>query len=281
MSTTNEEEIYYNDYVKIIKFTKKKTLCAKHYLNDKKEFRELADNEIYINNVLYRLKHKNITRYYGNKGRILVFEYSSIGSLYDYMLKNVIEDDLLKRLIYEFVCGLKAVHMAGIVHNDIKMSNILLFRDKRGNLFPKLCDFNVSHKAFTRKVVVDEPPEDELSFSLDEGFRRRDETVRLFPIARFNIDNSFLATYASDYFNLGIMIYQLIFRELPFTVEDVYKSVKEKAYARRDCYNSYKDDSLKDLIEKLLISEEKRLNDENILEHPYFNSYRVIKLLKN
>jgi serine/threonine-protein kinase 11 len=278
MTTIKEEKIiYYTNDVKIVKLTKNaKSLCVKSYLNTESRVnRELYENEIYVNETLQRLKHKNITRYYGRRGLNLIFEYSSIGSLYDYRLRNEeIEGKFLSRLINGIVNGLKAMHQVGYVHNDIKMSNILLFKDKKGELYPKLCDFNVSHRAAIRpsQQVVDEPDDDILNLKIDIDYTSLpDQCIRLFPTSKYNIDISSISTPSSDYYDLGIMLYELIFGEKPFTDdENYYMTVANKTYANREYYKRCHNETLKDLLEKLITTEENRLNDDNILDHPYF-----------
>jgi serine/threonine protein kinase len=263
----NSQTIYLSQDILVYKTnnTNGKTLCVKKYLNhDKKLFRELANNEIYINEKLKRSRY--VTRYYGNTGYELLFEYSSIGNLYDYKLRTgKLENDLLRRIILDIVLGLKAIHKEGIIHNDLKMSNILLFSDKKGRIFPKLSDFNVSYEML---VPMESKECEELSFKINCDLDRR--TSYLFPVSGYNVDRSTLPTFASDYFALGVMIYELIIGELPFKCINIFKAVENKTYRENEDFKTYPNRMFKDLIENLITIEKHRLNDSTILKHPFF-----------
>jgi serine/threonine protein kinase len=267
------EIIYNTSDIRITKHTKNdKNFIIKDYLKDEKLLKELADNEININESLKKLRHKNITRYYGHRTfcNSLVFEYSSIGSLYDYKLKHrYIESGVLKDIVTGVVNGIRALHSMGIIHNDIKMSNVLLFRDKKGRLYPKLCDFNISHEVKVRAYTpIAETQDDEFNFTLEPVPMK---PTYFFPIARPNLDRRILPTFPSDYFALGLMLYELFIGEKPFGIfEDVIESVEKKCYARTDAYMRCDNAVIKDLIERLIVEESDRLNDENILEHQFF-----------
>ncbi len=48
------------------------------------------------------------------------------------------------RILWEACQGLAVVHQAGMVHRDVKPSNIFLHRDSDGKIVTKLCDFGIA-----------------------------------------------------------------------------------------------------------------------------------------
>ncbi|KAG0045217.1 hypothetical protein BGZ83_009528 [Gryganskiella cystojenkinii] len=89
--------------------------------------------------ILARLYHKNITRYYDveQKGDHLhiIMEYADGGTLEKAVPKLDWEDK--KRIVAEIAEGLAYLHSEGIIHRDIKHTNILLTAQNT----VKLCDF--------------------------------------------------------------------------------------------------------------------------------------------
>ena len=58
----------------------------------------------------------------------------------DYLLQEEwFNDELLKRILYSLLCGLRFLHEANIVHRDIKPANILV--DLKG---ATICDFGLA-----------------------------------------------------------------------------------------------------------------------------------------
>ena len=91
---------------------------------------------------------------------VLYPERSSDGELvlflvmdyYPVTLKSVIEHSaiadydevVIKRILYNLLCSLKYLHQAGVMHRDIKPTNILVDKD----LNVRLCDFG-----FSREII--------------------------------------------------------------------------------------------------------------------------------
>ncbi len=97
------------------------------------------------------------------------------------------------RLATEIAQGLEFAHSQGIVHADLKPSNILLDRVDR----PKICDFGIARI----------PQEDA-------------ETPQLFATALYVSPERALgkrATVASDIYGLGLIVYEMLVGKPPFT----------------------------------------------------------------
>ncbi len=123
----------------------------------------------------------------------IVMPYCSFGSI----AKSVkIPEHTLWRIIKDIACGLEYLHNCGIIHLDIKPSNILL--DSRGRYV--ISDFGLSHSAasliysYNKAITIGG-----IAYMSPERFA-------------FNkkIDTS------SDIWSLGVAIYELVTGELPF-----------------------------------------------------------------
>lgn len=87
----------------------------------------------------------------------IVLEYMQTDLHKTIYSKTVIEADHRQYFLYQLVSALKYVHSAGVVHRDVKPSNILLNED----CLLKLCDFNLARN-------ITEDSKDDESASLTE-----------------------------------------------------------------------------------------------------------------
>lgn len=111
-----------------------------------------AFKKIHHQNVvrLHAFDCRNALSYKGkSEGRpcmIQVQELCKHGELYDYVQYNGrLTEKLARTIFFQFASGLKACHMKGIAHRDLKPDNILLDADYR----VKICDFGFA-KSFVR-----------------------------------------------------------------------------------------------------------------------------------
>ena len=304
-------ELYINQKIKTNLTIKRKTIIkffsSLNFSKDKTK-REIFSDEIEKNN----LKNK-----ISLSGQInLVFEYSPFGNIIDFI--NAYENYFLslnniKCFLNDIIKALKELHKIGIVHNDLKLDNILFLKNKK-KLIAKICDFNnsilLNDTQYNSKVDYD---------SYKFGFYEKPQ---------FN----------SDYFELGIVLFQIVFFENPLKylrkikkitcenlfnklniisnidTDNLYKNnpfkidieLQKSKYLpfnnenANECFNLnlnenaefrlYRNYKLKDLIFNLLqINPGKRLNDENLSKHEFFKKDKIrynfrpskIKLLKN
>ena len=151
-------------YVKQFKLFPNQDCDNKQILNEI-YFLTLLQNGNYfvkLNDILINEECKNIFLIFlGNTVSLnKLISYKEI----DYLSNN----DLIKYIIYQIACGLYFLHYNGIIHNDIKPSNILI--DENGGI--EICDFgSVGYKgenvnSYTRYYA---PPE------LLNGNYKRDE----------------------------------------------------------------------------------------------------------
>lgn len=122
---------------------------------------ELAEDEIALKRflrearIIAALRNPNVVIIHAlerkNDNHYIVMEYAEKGSLED-LLKEATEGLSIRESIditIEICQGLEAAHDKGIVHRDVKPSNILLFSDAKGHIIPKISDFGVAHMPTT------------------------------------------------------------------------------------------------------------------------------------
>lgn len=94
-----------------------------------------------------RVNHPSLVAVYdvleGPAGASLVLEYMPGGTLEDRLARGPLEPGEAKRLGLELCAGLEAVHAAGLVHGDVKASNVFFRADGRA----ALGDFGAARRA--------------------------------------------------------------------------------------------------------------------------------------
>ena len=206
--------------------------------------------------IMRALKHENIVKLYEvlhdpqNDIVYLIMEYADCGSLQHLIdSKTQLSDHDLASIFRQVIDGLLYLHEKGIVHQDIKPSNILLFSNGK----VKITDFGIGHNFSSAEQVVGTP-----AYQAPEFFAES-EDVDIDPIKM-------------DVYSLGVTLYQTATGELPFVGNTVY----EITLAARS--NSLKipetvSPVLADLLRQLLTPDPlKRLIPAEILEHPFFSN---------
>ncbi|XP_070554651.1 cAMP-dependent protein kinase catalytic subunit alpha-like [Ptychodera flava] len=115
---------------------------------DERTFKEFMENEIYMNRALTKLNNDNFVRMIGlcqkdDLSSILVLEYVPGLNMKEYLDKYGETLPLVGKyeIMLKVTNALKALHGIGIIHNDLKLSNILL---QRPEMKVKLTDFRFS-----------------------------------------------------------------------------------------------------------------------------------------
>lgn len=197
-------------------------------------------------------KNKYLLKEMNEEYKFLVFEYFEGVSLHKYLKENnKISPIIIKKIFYQILKGVQVLHKNNIIHNDIKLENILI--NPRKHLV-KLIDFGLSQ--FGKEKV-----ENTIFGSL--------------PYLSPEIVTSKLYSVYSDIWAIGILLFAMIEGRFPFysnskeeIMEEISKyNVKEtvkKVYNEKYCLNQ-KRNFMNNMILRLKISD-KVENSHNINE---------------
>lgn len=159
-----------------------------------------------------------------NNAFYLVMEYLSYGTLRQNL--NSCNDDLPEthalEWFKEIAQALDHVHKAGLIHRDLKIDNIML----RGDGSLALTDYGVSKRLL-----------------LDAGFLQEDEMHCSPHYVSPELISGEVCTPASDIYSLGVIFYELLTGEKPFSGREAYELMMQHVMAPvpvfADCLKKY------------------------------------------
>ena len=154
------------------------------------------------------------------------YSYGDLGTLIEQGIRFSV-DDLKSLIIPSVINGLKAIHEKGIIHKDIKPSNLMVSNDQNNIV---LIDFGISSATEGNTVVVTQTGK--------SPFYSAPETST----------GIFLAE--SDYYSLGITLYELVTGYTPYQNINV-ENVARYAQIQKIPYPDGFDQDLADLIDGL------------------------------
>ena len=231
-------------------------IIPKKITEKNKEINLRQEAEIHIG-----LNHNNIVRlhnYFENKDNIyLVLEYWSKGSLF-----KLIKDNryLSEKQVYSYftqVCaGVKYLHSKGLIHRDLKPENILIANDNT----LKIWDFGWCVQ------TQDDTP--------------RTTFCGTFEYMAPEMISSRSYTYTLDIWCLGILLYEMLHGEAPFTGKDNKVIIEKIKRGSFQFNNSRSSKEVQDLVLRLLRrNPDVRISIDDIFNHKWIKimqrKYRI------
>ena len=230
--------------------------------NKLKEYIEGIKNEI-LNMQICSENNENSVKFYESfisKNEFVIVLELCDESLTKYLIRkkecfNIKEiSEILSQLNKTF----KIMQEKKIVHRDLKPDNILIkFENKK--IIVKLCDYGISKIGnFTR-----------LNTHTGTTYYMAPEIMELTEENNYN--------YKCDLWSLGIIIYELCFKEKPYKGITEHAILKEIKIFGKDRLKSTGDKILDDLIRRLLEKNPiNRLTWEEYFNHPFFSQITMI-----
>ncbi len=160
----------------------------------------------------YQVRHPNVLRsidcFFHGKALTYVMEYAPGGDLRDILESDKeVPIETIVILARQLCSGLSAIHNSGIIHRDIKPENILF--SSTGKV--KIADFGISFTSELTRVTHNGSLVGTINYMAPEYVERGIFDPR------------------SDLFSLGVMLYELLARQLPFgsskTLDDLLNNM--------------------------------------------------------
>ena len=209
----------------------------------------------------------------------LVLEYVPGGDLMTAMMKvNIFPEATARFFAGEIALALQSVHKMNVIHRDLKLENILLCEN--GHI--KLTDFGLSvnyEKADGLQAILAEVQE-----LMNEHYklgRNREQHVRGTDFGTYGytapeILRGDTPTTASDFWSLGVILYEMLYGFAPFNGksprETVFRVLHYNKALRFPSHAMVSPDA-KDLLKHLLCEPEVRYGFDQLVTHPFFKGF--------
>ena len=188
-------------------------------------------------------------------------EYCATGDLSRCLWQNknnLYSERTIKQISTQLLSGLQALHKNGIIHCNLKPSNILI--DEYGNV--KICDFKKSLKASTMNASLIKKNKNAMTpcYTAPELFQEEG-----------------MYSFKSDLWALGCIMYELAVGQVPFFDDSIGKLItkiinNEVNFNKKELRN-YSDDFI-NIIKKLLIKEPNERSTWGDIERmPWWDGY--------
>ena len=254
--------------------------------------------------ILKEIDHPNIMKVYEsyvyNKNYYIVSDFCDQGDLFGKIEKvGKMDEIVVKFLMEQIFNAISYLHSKNIMHGDIKLENVLLYKtSKRGsrrftainNTFNTNKDItNDINQNYGKKSFSDESSSyindmmnyeiKLIDFGCSKYFVKQNKKRKLKGIIGTSLYCSpevvdDLYTEISDEWSCGVLMYILISGEPPFygeTEEEIFDKIKKCEYSFSNPIFEKVSTNCKDLIRKLIEPNPKlRIRANEALKHPFF-----------
>ena len=204
--------------------------------------------------ILKSISHPNISQLYESNSTIhnfyLIMEYIDGGDLCDYINQNIcLNEHLACHFFRQLISVIEYLNEMGITHRDIKPENILLDSSKK-NI--KVIDFGLSN------------------YCADQELLESACGSPCFASPEMLSGNPYNGI-TTDIWSSGIVLYSMLIGTLPFDDQELtslYEQIKIGTFYIPSTLSLEAIDFLKKILR---VEPEKRLNIQQIKEHPWFN----------
>lgn len=217
---------------------------------------------------------KYVVNAIGFDDNYIIMEYCKYGDFFTHLIDNDSNVDMLniKKIIYQCINGIKYIHDCGYIYVDIKLENIGIYDD---DYHIKLLDLGGARE-FDKKY-------DRIFEYREMNYER---TIIYSPpeiVNKCAIHAEHLVLI--DAWGVGVLLFMLIFKKMPFGVEicNIKKCFKSEAYFTMktqktyDMINTIQEDDVRILLNSLLVYDyhdrlnifELDINKKNILSDFY------------
>ena len=260
-----KERIYENDDKSIVIFKTRKKQTIKYIAVKTYVKKSYQDNYNIEYEILKDINYPSIIKVLGyaedKYNFYMEMEFCASGNLSTLIRKNksnLYLEKVIKMVSTQLLLGLKTLHENGIIHCNLKPSNILI--DEYGNV--KICDFKKSLKVSTMNASLIKKNKNAMTpcYTAPELFQEEG-----------------MYSFKSDLWALGCIMYELAVGQVPFFDDSIGKLItkiinNEVNFNKKELRN-YSDDFI-DVIKKLLIKEPNERSTWGDIERmPWWDGY--------
>ena len=268
------QELGYGGYAKVYRvqnnLTKEVFACkelVKSQISDPTKF----SKEI---NILSKCDHPNIIKLYevyeDSRYFDLIMEQCIGGSLLDKLIEKIdkegqaYSESEAANIFKQIMLGINYCHSQGIAHRDLKLENIL-FLSKNKNATVKIIDFGLSH--ITKKRLVQY-----ITGKNFDNFAMESIVGTPQYISPEVLQGKY--NQKCDIWRAGVILYAMLGGHFPFkgvTHNEIYKNIQKINFEfPKDDWKLISKE-VKDLINHMLCTEDKRYSAEQVLKHPWLS----------